>query len=139
MAYRLFADAILVVHAGFIVFVVAGLVAFIVGGWRGWGWVRNPWLRGAHLAAIGIVVLQAWLAIECPLTTWENRLRVAAGQDPYAPEGFIASWLRQLIFFQAPLWVFTLVYTAFGLLVVATLVWVPPRWPAAARAFFKRR
>jgi hypothetical protein len=63
-----------------------------------------------------------------PADTWENALRVRGGQDPYAAEGFIAYWLHRLIFFDADPWVFTLCYTAFGLLVAATLIFVPPRW-----------
>jgi hypothetical protein len=32
------------------------------------------------------------------------------------------------MFFGLPPLAFTLIYTAFGLLVVASLYWVPPRW-----------
>lgn len=128
MLYRLTADAVLATHAAFIAFVVLGLVAIIIGAWRGWGWVRSPWFRLTHLAAIGYVVVQAWLGVACPLTTLESRLRIAAGQDPYAPDGFIAGWLRRMIFFEAPSWVFLLAYTLFALAVAATLVWAPIRW-----------
>lgn len=62
----------------------------------------------------------------CPLTTWEMLLRERAGQEAY--EGaFIAYWLHTLLYFQAPQWVFAVAYTLFGLLVVATWIWVPPR------------
>lgn len=128
MLYRFASDAVLVLHVAFIAFVVVGLVVIVVGAWRGWGWVRRPGLRLAHLAAIGYVVVQAWCGMVCPLTTLESALRVRAGQNPYAPGGFVASWLRRLIFFDAPPGVFTAAYTAFALAVVATLVWAPIRW-----------
>ena len=46
-------------------------------------WVRGARFRYAHLAAIGVVVLQAWFGIECPLTTLESALRTRAGEAGY--------------------------------------------------------
>ena len=106
--------------------VVLGLFAVFVGRARHWRWVRNPWVRLAHLLAIGVVVLQAWLGVVCPLTTWEMQLRELAGLATY--EGsFIQHWLHSLLFYQAPAWVFILVYSLFGALVLASWFLVPPR------------
>ena len=41
---------------------------------------------------------------------------------------FIGYWLNQLLFYSAPEWMFTLLYTLFALVVVATFVFYPPRW-----------
>ncbi len=120
------ADGILVLHVTFVVFVILGLVLVLVGGLRGWRWVRNPWFRGLHLAAIGFVVLQAWLGRVCPLTHWEMALREQAGEATYRG-AFMAHWLQQLLYYQAPPWVFALLYSLFGLLVLASWYWVPPR------------
>jgi hypothetical protein len=84
-------------HVLFVGFVVLGLVMIFAGGALGWRWVRNPWLRLAHLLAIGVVVLQSWLGVICPLTTLENRLRVLAGQEGYAG-GFIDHYLVPVIY-----------------------------------------
>jgi hypothetical protein len=120
------ADAILILHGLFVAFVVLGLALIFVGRWRRWHWVRGFWFRVSHLVAIGIVVLQSWLGAVCPLTIWEMSLRARAGDSTY--EGaFIAHWLQSLLYYEAPLWVFTLVYTLFGLLVCASWWWVPPR------------
>ena len=119
------ADGLLIVHALFIAFVVFGLVLIITGLVREWRWVRNPWFRFIHLGAIGIVVLQSWLNIICPLTIWENNLRQLAGQAGYSGS-FIQHWLHKLIFYQAEAWVFTLTYTAFAALVVLAWYLVPP-------------
>jgi len=62
-----------------------------------------------------------WLGWLCPLTTWESRLRRLAGEAGYR-QGFIADWLQRLLYYDAAPWVFTLVYTLFGLLTVA--VWL---------------
>jgi len=127
MSYESQADAVLLIHAGFIVFVVVGLLLVLAGGALGWRWVRHRWFRLIHLAAIGFVVVQAWLGIECPLTTWENHLRRQAGQAGYEL-GFIADRVQRMIFFEAPSWVFVLSYTAFGLCVLASLWLVQPDW-----------
>ncbi|MGI9303706.1 MAG: DUF2784 domain-containing protein [Gammaproteobacteria bacterium] len=126
MAYRGLADFILVVHALFVAFVVIGLLLIVAGLLLNWPWVRNWWFRVAHLAAIGVVVAQAWLGVICPLTIWENALRRRGGEEAYA-DSFIQHWLHKVIFYQAEPWVFTLAYSLFGALVVATWVWGPPR------------
>jgi hypothetical protein len=124
---RLAADMILVLHAAFIAFVLFGLVLIWVGYARKWHWTQTWTLRLIHLAAIGFVILQAYLGIVCPLTTLENSLRLRAGQDAYTEAGFIEYWLHRAVFWHAPAWVFTVAYTAFGLLVIGTLILLPPR------------
>ncbi len=66
MLYLVAADFILLVHTFFVAFIVVGLAAIVVGKFRSWSWVRNPWFRCAHLAGIGVVVLQSWLGALCP-------------------------------------------------------------------------
>ncbi len=125
--YRNFADAVLILHALFVAFVVVGLLITVVGGCLHWGWVRNRWFRLLHAVGIGYVVAQSWFGVACPLTTLEMWLRERAGDTVY-DGGFIQFWLQQLLFYQAPTWVFITVYTLFGTLVVATWVWFPPQF-----------
>lgn len=124
--YHILADLIVVVHFAFVVFVVVGLILILLGLALGWGWVRNVYFRILHLLAIGLVVVQAWLGITCPLTRWENELRVAAGQSAYT-DTFIGRWVHLVLFFKAEPWVFTLIYSLFGLGVLASFVFGPPR------------
>ena len=124
--YRIAADLVLAVHASFVLFVILGLVLVLVGGVRSWPWVRNPWFRLGHLLAIGVVVAQAWLGAICPLTTFEMALRSRAGDAVYSGS-FIAHWVETLLYYQAPLWVFAICYSGFGLLVVTSWIIVPPR------------
>ena len=124
--YLLAADLILFTHILFVAFVVIGLVLILLGKLLDWHWVRNWWFRLIHLVAIGIVVLQAWLGAICPLTTLEMYLRKQAGDTVYAGT-FISHWLESILYYQAPMWVFTLCYTVFGLLVVLSWFWVRPR------------
>lgn len=124
--YRTLADVVLVVHVGFVAFVIFGLLLILLGGLLGWGWVRVPLFRLLHLLAIGQVVVQSWLGIVCPLTTLEMWLRELAGDATYQGT-FIAYWLQKILFYQAPPWVFAVCYTLFGSLVVTSWVLVRPR------------
>ncbi|MDC1287901.1 DUF2784 domain-containing protein [Gammaproteobacteria bacterium] len=124
--YSLVADAMLVAHALFAAFVVFSLILIFMGKFLAWRWVRNPWFRVTHLLGIGIVVLQSWFGVICPLTIWEMDLRSKAGESIY--EGsFVTHWLHELLYYQAPSWVFMVCYTAFGGLVVASWFLVRPR------------
>lgn len=118
--YSFLADAILVIHFTFVVFVVFGFMLIVLGLLARWSWVHNRKFRITHLGAILVVVLQAWLGQLCPLTTWENGLRRLAGQSGYE-ESFVEHWLHEVLFYQAEPWIFTAAYTCFGVLVV--LVW----------------
>ena len=126
--YRLLADLVVAVHFAYVAFVIIGLLLTVAGAVLRWKWVRNFWFRLLHLVMIGVVVVEAWCGIVCPLTTWENELRKLAGQTSYSG-GFIANLLHDAMFFQAEPWVFTLCYSLFGLAVLATFLLAPPRLP----------
>ena len=87
MLYRLLADAVLLAHLAFILFVVFGALLVL----------RRRWLMPVHLLAvawgIGIEVLGA----VCPLTTAENRLRLLAGDAGYSG-GFVEHYVVALIY-----------------------------------------
>jgi hypothetical protein len=87
MIWRILADAVLVVHLAFILFVVLGGL---------------PVLRWPRLAWIHVPVVMWGAAIEffgwiCPLTPLEKWLRVLGGESGY-PGGFIAHYLLPLIY-----------------------------------------
>lgn len=126
MPYQLLADAVLLLHFGIVLFVVCGLPIILVGNKFGWSWVNSLWWRLAHLAAIGVVILQAWLGQYCALTEIESTLRQQAGQAGYE-SSFIEHWLQGVLFYQAPMWVFAIAYTSFGLLVAWAWWHFPPR------------
>ncbi len=128
LPYQWLADSVLVLHFAVVGFVVGGLLAIIVGNLRGWRWVNRLSFRLAHLAAIGFVVLQAWLGATCPLTLLENWLREQAGHDGYS-SSFIEHWIQAILFYQAPGWVFVAIYSIFFLGVVASWIRFPPRSP----------
>ena len=120
------ADAVLLLHFLFVAYVVLGLILILAGRPLQWAWVRNWWFRVSHLAAIGVVVLQAWLGMICPLTSLEMSLRREAGDATYTG-AFIAHWLDAILYYEAPAWVFALCYTVFGAVVVLSWFWVRPK------------
>jgi hypothetical protein len=87
MLYRIGADAVLLLHLAFILFVVFGALAAV----RSRRWIA------IHLGAVawGCVVELAGLV--CPLTHLENMLRAKAGQAQYAGD-FIDRYLLGLIY-----------------------------------------
>lgn len=116
------ADALLVLHFAIAAFVVFGLMVVWLGAAFGWPWIANPWFRYAHLAAILFVAAEALLGVACPLTVWEDLLR--GGMHP---ESFIGRWVRRLLYYSAPEWVFAAAYAAWAAATLVTLVLVPPR------------
>jgi hypothetical protein len=87
MLFRLAADAVLLLHLGFIVFV-------LLGGLLALRWRRVPLL---HLPAAAWGVYIELSGGLCPLTPLENRLRVLAGQAGFEG-GFIEHYLLPLIY-----------------------------------------
>jgi hypothetical protein len=122
----LLADALLVVHFLIAAFIVAGLIVVWLGAALAWKWIRNPWFRYLHLAAIAFVAAEALLGIACPLTVWEDLLRGGV-----RPESFVARWVYWLLYYRAPEWIFAAAYALWTLATLLTLWLVPPRRRAA--------
>lgn len=87
MPYRILADTVLVIHLGFILFVVAG--AFLVRWRRGVAWV--------HLPAAAWGALIEFMGWRCPLTPLEIWARSRAGETGYS-EGFIEHYLLPVVY-----------------------------------------
>ncbi len=87
MGYLLLADAVVLLHVAYIVYVLFGAVLVR-------RWPRTAW---PHLAAVlwGVSIAAAHRV--CPLTPLENALRVRAGQQGYAG-GFIEHYVLPLLY-----------------------------------------
>jgi hypothetical protein len=87
MFYRLGADAVLVIHLLFIVFVLfGGLLA-----------LRWRWVVVLHLPAMVWGAVVEFFHLYCPLTPLENAWRIKAGGEGYEA-GFIEHYLIPLIY-----------------------------------------
>ena len=85
--FSLLADAVLVVHLAFVLFVVFG--GLLVMRWRRLAWVHLP------AAVWGVAIEYAgWI---CPLTPIENDLRARAGEPGYGGD-FVARYLLPVIY-----------------------------------------
>jgi hypothetical protein len=115
------ADAVLVLHFGFVLFVVGGFAAIVTGAALRWQWIRHRSFRIAHLAAMAFVALESIAGIACPLTVWENALRGTS-----ADRSFIGVWVARLLYHDLPEWLFTTLYIAFVLAIAAAWHYVPP-------------
>jgi hypothetical protein len=124
--YRVLADIVVVIHFSYVAFVILGQLAIIYGLLCRRSWARNFYFRWLHLAAIALIVLQAWLGLSCPLTDLENYLRERGGESGY-PGDFIGYWAHQFLFYELPTRVFVMSYSVFGGLVLVTFLLAPPR------------
>lgn len=117
----LIADFVLSLHALVVLFNVGGLMMIVIGGPLGWAWVRQRGWRIAHVWLMGFVTIEALFGMTCPLTMLEDWLRGVATE-----QSFVQRWASALIYWNAPLWVFALLYAVFLLAVIATwFVWPP--------------
>jgi hypothetical protein len=87
MPDRIVADALLIVHFAFIVFVVFGGVLLL-------RWPRFAWLHVPAVFWAAVVELTGWV---CPLTPLENTLRRSGGDPAYAGD-FVGHYLGALIY-----------------------------------------
>ncbi len=87
MIYSVAADAVLVLHLAFILFVVLG----------GWLVLRSPKLIWFHLPAAAWGAFIEFSGRVCPLTPLENQLRIASGSVGYSG-GFIERYLIPVVY-----------------------------------------
>jgi len=81
------ADALVVLHLAFVLFVVFG--GLLVWRWPRWAWVHVP-----AFAWGAVIEFNNWV---CPLTPLEQRFRVAAGEAGYSG-GFVEHYLLPLLY-----------------------------------------
>jgi hypothetical protein len=85
--YALAADAVLVLHLGFVLFVgLGGLLAL--------RWPRIAWIHIPSAVWGAAIEFAGWI---CPLTPIENDLRARAGESPYTGD-FVARYLLPVIY-----------------------------------------
>jgi hypothetical protein len=84
---RFLADAVVLVHLAFILFVAAGGLLVL-------RWPRLAWVHVPAVVWGALIELAGWI---CPLTPLENRLRAAAGDAAYAG-GFIDRYIMPIVY-----------------------------------------
>ncbi len=130
MTASVLADAVLVLHFLFVLFVVGGFALIVSGAALGWSWVRARIFRWLHLGAILLVTTESLLGLACPLTLWEDALRRAGPPEA----SFIGRWVSRLLYYDLPEWVFGAAYAMFALAVLLAWRLVPPHPAGPGRA-----
>ena len=124
--YSLAADLVVLVHVVYVATVIVGLLLILIGLGLGWTWVRNFWFRGpsgldrrrragrrsGHRLPADHVGKRA---------AGEGRRACGAGD-------FLGRLAHYAIFCQAPEWAFVVAHCLFGGLVLAVMIFAPPRW-----------
>lgn len=87
MPYRIAADAVMVLHLAFILFVAFGALL-------AWRWPRLIW---AHVPALAWGVGTVVIGFPCPLTAIEKDLRHLAGTEGYAG-GFVDHYIENVVY-----------------------------------------
>ena len=88
MGYRVLADSVMLVHFGFLAFVVFG-------GFLSWRWPRLIWV---HLAAASWGLATVVFSIRCPLTDVEDWARERAGEARLSGTGFIDHYIENVLY-----------------------------------------
>jgi hypothetical protein len=118
----LIADLVLALHFAIALFITLGLLLIPLGFFYTWSWIRNRRFRQLHAGLMLFVAIEAALAITCPLTLLEARLR----QTP-APESFWAYQLNQLLYWDLPPTFFLGLYLLCSIWVINLWRRIPPR------------
>ena len=87
MPYRLLADAVVLLHLAFVVFVMCGGLLVL---WR-------RWVAAVHLPAAAWGVFIEFSGRICPLTPLENRLRSLGGGAAYSGD-FVERYLVPVLY-----------------------------------------
>ena len=129
--FGLAADAVMLIHFTFVAFVVLSVPAIWIGKFLRKPFATAPRFRLIHMAAMAVVLVQALFGVLCPLTTLEMKLRrMGGGEEGYATS-FIQHWVHKLLFVQASETLLTWIYGGFFVLIVVTMIFVPPRFRRA--------
>lgn len=87
MIFRVLADAVVVLHLGFIIFIA-------LGGFLAWRW---RWVVWAHISAVvwGAAIIA--IGFDCPLTPLEKTLRERGGEGAYQG-GFVDRYIEGVVY-----------------------------------------
>jgi hypothetical protein len=126
MNYSLLADIIVVIHLAYACFVLFGFIAIVIGAWLRWSWIKKLPFRIIHLICTVFVPLETILSMTCPLTTLENYFLKASGTSGYE-RSFIGNLAGKILFYDAPEWVFAVIYFALAIMVIFYFFRFPPK------------
>ena len=121
MTHENFADLILIVHFGIVIFITSLFIIIPVGYKFKWKWPRNKKLRSTHLFLILIVTTETVFGLTCPLTLIEHNLR-----GILISNSFISIWLQKFLYWNFPKEFFLIGYILCLSWTIFMWYWFPP-------------
>jgi len=94
MPWQTLADAVLVLHLAWIVFLAGGFLLYLRP-----GWVR---LKVVHAASLGAMVVMQLVRAWCPLTVIEEYLRRKSDPTFTYRGSWIAAWAERVVYLRVP-------------------------------------
>ena len=122
MTQENFADLILIVHFGIVIFITSLFIIIPVGYKLKWKWPKNKKLRSTHLFLILIVTTETVFGLTCPLTVIEHNLR-----GIFISNSFISIWLQKFLYWNFPKEFFLISYILCLLWTIFIWYRFPPR------------
>ena len=99
-------DALLLVHFSLAAFITLGFFIIPIGYKLGWNWIKNRNLRLLHLCLMGVITVETFVGLTCPLTVLENMFR-----DVDYSSSFMSYWIAQILYLDLPTQVFVILYS----------------------------
>ena len=97
MLYKILADIIVTLHLIWVLFMLAGFILTLSGFF--WKKFFDRWVfRTFHLLGILLVSMLTVMGKYCPLTIWENMLRLKYEPSLTYPESFIIHYVKKLVY-----------------------------------------
>ncbi len=125
--YWLAARVVAAIHLGIVAVMLLGWVAIMAGRTRDWGFVRNAWLRAAHLAAFAVIAGYAAAGKLCPLTTLEFHLLKLGGRDAGGEDPLLVRLIDATLYPDVAPAILSGLAVFFGVTTIFALWLVPPR------------
>lgn len=126
MGYKILADTIVVIHFTWILFMLLGFIFTL----RGFFYKEffDRWLfRTLHLFGIIYVSLLAMMGKYCPLTIWENILRLKYDPNLTYTGSFIINYVEKLVYPDINPLVIRIPTTFIAVFTVVVFIFRPPK------------
>jgi hypothetical protein len=125
---EILANTVAVLHVMYFLFVVGGSAWLLAGYAKGSRWLRNPWLRVIHFAAVLVVPAEDVFGLGCPLNVAESSLRESARSATAGAAGGVSTALDIVLRHTIPGWFLDGMYWVLGCVLLLLLFILPPHW-----------
>ncbi len=124
--YRIIADMLIVIHFIWIVFMIWVFLKTIISVIKkNYKFLNNVIIRTLHLLGIFLVAIFIIIDKPCPITIWENKFRMLAGETVYKGS-FIVHYIEKLVYPDVPPYIVEIPSILIGLITVIFYIFIFP-------------